>query len=401
MPNKINDNKVLKVIIWSIFFRSWRLVFQIFLNIFIWKNTQDIKQVALFNIIYLTIHFLSFVVFSIPVKKWYRRFLNILSMAWFSFVYLYIVILWGNAMHHLVIIPSLIGLFNWMYWINFHNNQFDLTTFKNRWNFEWIKKSLMIVSSLIVPSLIWFIITLDYMWYGYEISYLVWIVFFLLAILIWTVKIDVINNEKYDLFWVFKKTIKNKDVFRSLYTYSLTWFSFGSSLLDVLIPIILFTYVKEEANVWFLISTFSIITIVASYLFGKFVDYSKYSLMIIITWVSYVLSIFWFITFSDIKYVVLFSAVLNMFSTIFSIPQKVFSDNILHKLKNYKNIRSEYMVIRELFLYIWWIISFIIMYFVWTLEIEHLYYLFILIMIAISIATYFLSKVEMVEDIDL
>ena len=348
----------------------------------------------------MTVHFSSFVIFSGVVKKWYRRFINIFSLVWFSFVYLFIVFLWENAINHLKLIPFLIGLFNWMYWINFHNNQFDLTTFKNRWNFEWIKKSMWIASKVFIPSLIWFIITMDYMWYGYEISFSIWILFFLMSVIIWTVKIEVKNNEKYDLFWVFKKVVKNKDVFRSLYTYSLTWFSFGSSLLEVLIPIILFTYVKEEANVWFLISWFSIFTIAWAYLFGKFVSYNKYGLTIFLAWISYVLSVFWFITFSDIKYLVLFWAILNIFTTIFSIPQKVFSDNVLHKLNNYKNIRSEYMVIREMFLFIGWISSFSIMYFIWSIEIKHLYYLFVAIMLTVSVATYLLSKVEMIENIE-
>jgi YQGE family putative transporter len=399
MSNKIDDKRALRILFWSIFVRAWRIVFQIFLNIFIWKNTWDIKQVALFNIIYLTSHFTSFVLFSPIVKMWYRRFLHIFSLVWFAFVYLYIVFLWENAINHLFIIPLLIGLFNWIYWINFHNNQFDLTTFKNRWNFEWIKKSLMIVSQILVPGLIWFIITLNYMWYGYEIAYSVWILFFILSIVIWTVWIEVKNDEKYDLFQVFKKVIKDKDVFRSLYTYSLTWFSFGSSLLEVLIPIILFTYVKEEASVWFLISWFSIVTIIWTYLFGRFIPYDKYSKIIIIIWTLYVLSILWFITFSELKYLVIFWAILNMFTTIFSLPQKVYSDNVLHKIKNYKKIRSEYMVIREIFLFIGWISSFTIMYFIWSIEIKHLYYLFVVVIIAISLATYSLSKVRIEEDI--
>jgi len=37
-----------------------------------------------------------------------------------------------GAIDYLVIIPILIGFFNGMYWINFHNTQFDITHYHNR-----------------------------------------------------------------------------------------------------------------------------------------------------------------------------------------------------------------------------------------------------------------------------
>gem|GEM_PF-4348847 len=53
---------------------------------------------------------------------------------------------------------------------------------------------------------------------------------------------------------------------------------------------------------------------------------------------------------ADLRYMILFAAVINFVLVFFSIPQKVISDNVLHTLENYNKYRVEYLVIRELFL---------------------------------------------------
>lgn len=97
----------------------------------------------------------------------------------------------------------------------------------------------------------------------------------------------------------------------------------------------------------------------------------------------YVLSIIGFMSFSQFTYLVSFVALLNVFSLFFSTPQKVISDNVIHTLDDYNEWRVEYMVIRHLFAYIGWVSSFIILYFIGSIEIELLYYLFFVIMVLV------------------
>ncbi len=297
--NKLEDKKTIRILIWNIFVRSAKSIFQIFLNIFIWKQTNDVKAIALFNIIYLSSHMLTFTFFAVLVKKGYRRILNIISLLWLAFTYLYIVFLWKEAINHLILIPFLIWFFNGIYRINFHNNQFKLTNFKNRWNFEWIKKSLTILSQIIIPSFIWTIISLNYFWYGYQTAYIFWVIFFLLSAIIWTVKVHVNSKKRFDLIKVFKKIKKNKEILFSLFSYSLTGFSFSNSFLEVIIPIVIFTYVKSEMNLGFIISSLSIIWIIASYLYWRFIPYWKYKITILFSGIVYIFVIIWFLSFNN------------------------------------------------------------------------------------------------------
>jgi YQGE family putative transporter len=155
MSNKINDIRAIRILIWNVLVKSAKNVFQIFLNIYIWKQTQDIQTIAIFNLVYLSTHMVFFTAFAPIVKRGYRNTLHVFSLVWFAWVYLWIMYLWESSLDHLIAIPIAIWFFNSIYWINFHNTQLDLTTHANRWNFEWLRKSMSTVASIITPTLVW------------------------------------------------------------------------------------------------------------------------------------------------------------------------------------------------------------------------------------------------------
>jgi hypothetical protein len=66
--NNINDNRTKRLLISNILFKSGTLVSQIFLNIFLFKSTNDISLVALFNIILFSFQLLSLTLFARIVK---------------------------------------------------------------------------------------------------------------------------------------------------------------------------------------------------------------------------------------------------------------------------------------------------------------------------------------------
>ena|GEM_PF-1047742 len=80
MNNQIEDTRLKKILISNILFRSASLISQIFLNIFLFKATNDIQLVALFNIILLSTALLSFTFFARIVKFGYRNLTHIISL---------------------------------------------------------------------------------------------------------------------------------------------------------------------------------------------------------------------------------------------------------------------------------------------------------------------------------
>jgi hypothetical protein len=69
-----------KLLVSNILFRSAKLVSHIFLNIFLFKTTNDIQLIALFNIINLAAHLLSFSFFARIVKFAHRNTVHVVSL---------------------------------------------------------------------------------------------------------------------------------------------------------------------------------------------------------------------------------------------------------------------------------------------------------------------------------
>jgi len=398
MDNKLNDIRIIRILLWNFCVKSWKQIFQIFLNIFIWKQTEDIRLIAIFNLVYLSVHTLTFALFSPIVKRWYRNLLHFTSLIWFAGVFLWIMYLSESAVDHLVWVGASIGFFNSIYWVTYHNTQFDITSYRNRWNYEWIRKAGRMLISIIIPVLVWFMISLNYMWYGYESAFFFWSMLFILGAFVGMVNLDIDNDERFDLIWVTKQCISNKDVFRSLYTYTLSAFSFSNSVVEIIIPIIIFSYVQEEFDLWIIVSVFSIVSIFAMYLFWKFVHYKSYKKAVFWLWSGYGFAMIGFVLLGEIQYLIIFSALLTSIAALYALPQKVISDNVLHQLKNYKNIRSEYMVIREVFMYVGWSASFVILYIINSVEKDKVWYLFLIMVVAVFISAYQLSKVDISKE---
>jgi len=157
MSQKINKNS-LKLIIWNLFFRWSRLIFQIFLNIFLWKETGDISVIALFNLAYLSGHLLWFIAAAWIVKKWLSLLINRTTHIAFVLSYLFIIVFPDIVLDYFFIWSAIFGVFNGIYYSNYNVLQFDLTRFKNRWNFEGIKKMFKVLWRAVFPPLFWLII---------------------------------------------------------------------------------------------------------------------------------------------------------------------------------------------------------------------------------------------------
>jgi len=167
MPNKIEDTRVKKLLISNMLYKSSAVISQLFLNIFLFKTTNNVQIVALFNLAFLSAHLLSFTLFAKVVKFWNRNITHVLAICWLSLMYLSLILLWENVVDYYILLAIWMWFFSWIYWIWYNNNEFDLTSVANRWNFHGLKRALKIFTVITVPALIWIIIWTDFLWQWY------------------------------------------------------------------------------------------------------------------------------------------------------------------------------------------------------------------------------------------
>ncbi len=310
-------------------------------------------------------------------------------------VYFVILLLWEKSIDVIYYIAAGIWFFNGIYWINYHVLQFELTSFANRWNYTGLKKMLMWVNKLFIPSIIGLIISFDYLGYWYEIAFWIGMILFIVAWYLGNISLDLKRDTKFRFKKLYKKARENKNVFRSLYTHSFTGFSFWNTIIEVVIGLIIFQEVESEGKLGLILSAFSVVSLIAMWAFGKFVSYKKYKNAIWILGVLYSFILFWFISVESFIFVLIFSSLIGIFADFFSLPQKVISDNVLHEIKDYKEYRTEYMVLREVFLWIWWVSSFTLLYFINGISTSQLKYLFIAMIVLTLFSTYKLASISL------
>ncbi len=137
-----------------------RIVFSLFLSVYIWQNTWDIKTVALFNIYFLLLHLVGFLGASFFVKSWYKKVINHIWFLGLIFSYILVILLWDSIIYYIYPIAWIVWIFNGMYHMNYNASQFEFTTFENRGNFEGLKKALKTITKIILPSIFGVLISL-------------------------------------------------------------------------------------------------------------------------------------------------------------------------------------------------------------------------------------------------
>ena len=269
---------------------------------------------------------------------------------------------------------------------------FDITNYHNRWKFEWIKKSLEITLKIIIPIIVWTIISFNLFWIGYEMWFLFGAVLFVISYFIWNIKIDIPLKWKFNLIKASKQFFKNKNILTFLVSYLFIWFTFNTILLDFVLPLLVFEQVGEEYKLWILVSLFSVIWAIWAYIYWRFMSYKNYWKTIVICWFLYGLSLIFLLFFP--LYITLVTAFLTFLYVFFNISVKVIWLNVLHELENYKEIKSEYLIVREIFLMSGRTLVYVSLFFIWTIEVNKLNYLFYLMIFIVIIVSINLSKVK-------
>lgn len=393
MENNLSDKRALKILLSNIFFRTGKIITNIFLNIFLWKTTQDLQVISIFNLLYLSIHLFSHIFFAYVVKNWYRRLISMISMIGFSCIYWVLILLWKDIIDHYLLLAVVLWFFNGMYWTVYNINEFDVTNQKNRGNYQWMKKALKNINSIITPSIIGVIIWINYYWVWYEIAYSIWIFFFLISTLLSHVEITY-STSKFSLLKTFKILKWNRNIYKMLLNSYMLWFAISGVLISTILPLMLFTQGVDELKLGFLIWFFNILSIVVSYLFGKYIHYKNYKSIYIYSCIFYAILVVLLLLYPSEWYIIIFSSMLNLIYTFIGVPFSVFSSNIIHEVNEYEDIKSEYINIKEIFLSFWVMSSYIVIYFIWEFSIFWIKILFSIMAMVMLLSLFVFKSID-------
>jgi YQGE family putative transporter len=329
----------------------------IFVNVAIWRETQNIQLIAIANMCYLFFHMLFHSVSYNFIIKWREKWVR--RLWYLAYIALYIVLISfpQHIYEHTLIVFAFVWIANGMYYSTYNLQQFHLTNFWNRGHFEGIKKSVKMWQKVLYPFLYGVIIAFSTIQIGLTIG----ICFFILSWYVWGVD-KVIPESQAKIKHFFKLTLKNKKVFLSYIAIIWFTFSFSVTLFDVLIPLLLSDRVEGDLELWGFLSLISIVSMFGLYILWKFLDYKHYNRAMTLIIVLYIIAL-WLLTYVEsILLVSLVSSTIRVLLAAFWICASVISYNVLLDIKQGGKYKAEHTIIREIFQTIWWLLGYCVLY---------------------------------------
>ena len=393
--NSISTIDIKRLLISHGIFISGRVFFEIFLNVLIWKQTGSFVLLAWFNIAYLLMHTVFFHIFAVMVKKGKVHLIRISALLGFTITYLIIFFMKGNIVNHVIPIAIVIGIFNGMYWISYQILRFDLTNNENRGNYTGFESGISTLVDILMPVLGGAIVVVNFFGNGYPNLFLFGTLFFLTSLFVGNVKFPIYDVPKFHFRKTFLMLWKDKNIMKSMWSYSFGSFSRGGTLIKLILPLIIFDAMKNELKLGGWLSFFSVIAIISSYLFGKFVNYKHYDISLFCGGIIYFLLIILVLIFPYFAVFILFGALIKIIDNIIGIPKIVINENLIRAIPDSSHHRIEYIVMREWFsIGFGRILSFVILFAVVGLESFQMKILMLIVAFMVLVEMFFIKSVK-------
>lgn len=355
-----------------------REVFGLFVSLHIWKMTDSLSDVALFQLVTIWAHLLTFTCSAFLVKKGYVPQVRLIGIFGSVAFFITIFLLGDHAIFWLLPLAVFNGAFGGMYWIVYHTLYLDLPTVQNRAYFASLDRSARILISVLAPAFGGLIISINAFDLGYEVIFIVGAICYSLSAAIGDVRTPKVSTSHYH----FRKTLglmwQQKPLVRAI-TARLMSNMWYQGALEKIIPIFIFEVVGNTLDLGLGLSMLAVLSIVVTMIFGRYIPQRQYLLVTSISVGIVFIGFLCLIGVPGIWAYLAFVLVREVFAPLINIPCIIYSDNLVRQLPDYENHRTEYIVIKEwLILAVGRTSGFLCLYFATDMEMSEVQWIFVL-----------------------
>ncbi|TCT15444.1 YQGE family putative transporter [Natranaerovirga pectinivora] len=208
----------------------------VFVNIFLWKKTNDFVLVAIYNLMHYIFAPVSFILAGWLSKRkngtWPLR----IGISLFILFFILILLFKHDVPNYASLFGILFGLAAGFYWLAFHTLSFDFTSPSNRDTFNGLNGAIAGISSAIAPFSAAFIIDRSEEFIGYSIIFGISLTLFCLLIII----SFFFTTEHYGDTLDFKKILSNDNKDWTHIRKSITLWGLRDVVILFLISILIF-----------------------------------------------------------------------------------------------------------------------------------------------------------------
>ncbi|PFJ16904.1 hypothetical protein COD67_05180 [Bacillus cereus] len=317
----------------------------VFINVFLYKVSLNIYDVALFNFLTYLVWAPAFLLAGILSKKIERKFSIIIGSVFKLLFYLWIVTLGENAANHVTELAILFGIGSGFYWLSINTLTIDYTNDQNRDWFNSINGAFTSISQMVGPLLAGWIVELLPGFIGYKMIFGIAVFFFSLAMLFTFFLPN--KGEQSSFQWKAIKKIHEAKEWRHL-AYVFMCLAFRDGVISFVISLWVYVVTKSEGllgNFAFMTTTLSIITY---YLIGRYSKKEQKWKLII--WGNALLSLSILGLVFEVNFVTLliYGIASGICIPMFTVPFNTLALNSIAKFDQKGKLRIEMVVSREM-----------------------------------------------------
>lgn len=358
---------------------------------FVKISAQTIVDLSIFNIL----NYLSLCVFGLIVGYVAERKHSLgafrLGVA-LRFIYILMIMLLGSKItYHFGLIAFVYGFSSMFYHLPFNLYHTDCVENSERNDFELKINTAKNLLSILVPFLLGAIITTT----NYQLTAIIILMFSVTQIVAsFYLKALPASDNKYDLLESLKKFIKDKQIRQMLLVDYLNGLTFSNGVISTIITVLIMFSFKSNFKLGIIGSITAILSLIAIYFYSKYYKKKDDKKIIYISgfliFISMILLSLKVSNFTVILYNVIFE-VLGVGLLTFIYGLRLFN---LAKLKIDDSEKTEYWVIRELFLNLGRITGYLSLLIIVFLEPEYLNYLLIILSLIVLCFAFYIAKIN-------
>lgn len=355
------SNRSLVFLLWIYYI--WNVVANIFINIYIYKLNDSFNDLIVYYIFYFTFTFFgfAFVGYLMSVLQKSIKYLYYYSYLFFVISFILLFVLWESYLW-IILFGILYWLWHWMYWNWMHSQ--ELANIKNKKR-EMYASAVSIwksLSEIIVPLMVSVIFifsdNINVNWY-FILFFTLPFIYFLSFFFINNIDDYIPNKIKY-------KNVKKHINFKKHKNWNMFFmFWWMQMVVSAVIMWVLSLYMlKNEVNIWFfqwLLALFS--TALVIYLSFNRNEKNRFKYLVIFSLLYFFNYLIFVVNFNFIWFVIF--SLLNIFiHPLYRVSYHVYHLSLVDNMKNEDGDFYLWMLIREIYLFVWRLFILIMMYFI-------------------------------------
>lgn len=319
-----------------------------FVNVFLWKQSGNFRDLGLYNLAIILLQLITFTLAGRWAKKIDRVIVLRIGVAFLTLFYLSVLLIGNNASTFLLLLGSILGIGNGFYWLGYNVLTFEVTEPETRDFFNGFQGLLGSVGGMIGPMIAGYIISSLTKSTGYMIVFGISLGMFLLAVVLsFFLKRRGAEGKYY-----FKRILqerKNDSNWRMI-----TNAHFFQGLREGVFAFIITVFVYIATDSELALGKFGLInsgfSLLAYYVVSRMIKAHNRNKSILFGGVLLFLSIF--IIVFDLSYIklLIYAGIIAVAYPLILVPYTSITFDVIGRGWNAREMRIEYIAVRELFL---------------------------------------------------